>query len=131
MIQLKVLLPTEVLLDETVLKVTAEASDGSFTLLPRHIDFATTLVPGLFSYEREDGQEVFLAMAEGVLVKRGFRVNVSARNAVAGEDLDTLWQTVREQYARLDDQERKARSVIASLETALARQLAALGDESP
>lgn len=126
-IHLKVLLPTDVLVDERVRKVSAEAANGSFTMLPRHIDFVTTLVPGLFHFVTEEGNEVFLAMADGVLVKKGFDVNVSALNAVRGDDLRTLWQTVREEFEELDEQERRARSVIASLEMALARQIASLG----
>ncbi len=48
--RLKVLLPTEVLVDEEVVKVTAEAENGSFCLLPRHIDFVAALVPSLLSF---------------------------------------------------------------------------------
>jgi len=66
---LKVLLPTEVLIDEEVRKVTAEAENGFFCLLPRHIDFATALIPGLLSFEDSEGRETFVAVDEGVLVK--------------------------------------------------------------
>ena len=38
--RLKVLLPTPVLEDEEVAKVVAGAENGSFCLLPRHVDFA-------------------------------------------------------------------------------------------
>ncbi|NMC75543.1 MAG: F0F1 ATP synthase subunit epsilon, partial [Geobacteraceae bacterium] len=44
--KLTVLLPTGVLVDQEVTKVTAEAENGSFCLLPRHIDFLAALVPG-------------------------------------------------------------------------------------
>ena len=40
---LKVLLPTRVLVDEAVSKVVAEAENGSFGLLPRHVDFVAAL----------------------------------------------------------------------------------------
>lgn len=45
--QLKVLLPTEVLIDEAASKITAEAENGCFCLLPNHVDFVAGLVPGL------------------------------------------------------------------------------------
>ena len=48
--RLKVLLPTKILIDEEVTKVVAEAEDGSFCILPRHIDFVSALVPGIFSF---------------------------------------------------------------------------------
>ncbi|MBD3308113.1 F0F1 ATP synthase subunit epsilon, partial [candidate division KSB3 bacterium] len=68
--KLRVLLPTRVLLDEEVTKVTAEAENGMFGILPRHVDFVTILVPGIVSFEI-DGKEEFLAVDEGVLVKQG------------------------------------------------------------
>ncbi len=48
--RLRVLLPTQVLLDREVNKLTAEAEDGAFGMLPRHIDFVTMLVPGILTY---------------------------------------------------------------------------------
>jgi F-type H+-transporting ATPase subunit epsilon len=36
--RLKVLLPTMVLVDEAVSKVVAEAENGAFCLLPKHVD---------------------------------------------------------------------------------------------
>ena len=57
---LKVLLPERVLLEQEVAKVTAEAENGSFCLLPGHIDFTAALVPGILSFEDLDGQEGLL-----------------------------------------------------------------------
>jgi F-type H+-transporting ATPase subunit epsilon len=122
MMQLKVLLPTQVLLEEEVAKVTAEAENGSFCLLPRHIDFVAALVPGLLSFETEAGEETFLAIDEGMLVKCGREVLVSTRNAVRGRDLGQLQQVVEEQFSVLDERERKARSALARLEADLVRR---------
>ncbi len=44
--KLKVLLPTEIFINEEVEKVVAEADNGYFCLLPRHVDFVSALVPG-------------------------------------------------------------------------------------
>ena len=120
--RLKVLLPTEVLLDEEVRKVTAEARNGSFCLLPAHIDFVAALVPGLLSFEIGGGKEVFLAVDEGVLVKQGENVLVSTRNAVRGPDLGRLRRTVEEEFKVLDDRERMARSAIAKIEAGFVRR---------
>ena len=48
--QLKVVLPTKILINTTAIKVIAEAENGIFCLLPRHIDFVTTLIPSLLSF---------------------------------------------------------------------------------
>ncbi len=119
---LKILLPTEVLLEEEVAKVTAEAQNGSFTLLPAHIDFVAALVPGLLSFETKEEKEVFLAVDEGVLVKVGQDVSVSTRKAVRGPDLGRLRKTVEEQFKMLDDREKTTRSAMAKIEASFVRR---------
>jgi F-type H+-transporting ATPase subunit epsilon len=120
---LKVLLPTEILLDEAVRKITAEAANGSFCLLPKHIDFVAALVPGLLSFETEkDGEEVFLAVTEGVLVKSGQEVLVSVRNAARGGDLGEMRQIVKEKFMVLDDKEKTARTAMARIEAGFVRR---------
>lgn len=118
---LRLLLPTDILVDETVKKVSAEANNGAFTILPRHIDFATALIPGIFSYVDEQDKEVFFAMDEGVLIKRGNDVRVSVRRAMRGDNLEHLSQLLREQFEQINDRERKARRVLADLESTLVR----------
>ncbi len=119
---LKVLLPSEVLIDQRVTKVVAEAANGSFCLLPRHVDFVTALVPGLLSFLTPKGVEEFLAVDEGILTKCGSEVLVSTRNAVRGPDLGKLERTVEKRFRRLDDQEKTARSAFAKLEANFIRR---------
>ena len=119
---LKVLLPTEVLLDRPVSQVTAEAENGSFTLLPRHIDFVAALVPGLLAYKDADGREEFLALDEGILVKCGPEVLVSTRHAVIGPDLGVLRETIERRFRQLDERERVARAAMLKLEADLIRR---------
>lgn len=120
--RLKVLLPSEVLIDEEVTKVVAEAGNGSFCLLPRHVDFLAALVPGLLSFVSPQGAEEFMAVDEGILIKCGPEVVVSTRNAVRGPDLGTLEQTVEERFRRLNDLEKTARSAFAKIEASFIRR---------
>lgn len=120
--RLKILLPTEVLLEREVTKVTAEAVNGSFCLLPRHIDFVAALVPGLLIFEAPDAQEEFVAVDEGVLVKQGAQVWVSTRHAVHGPELGTLQQTIATRFERLNEREQRVRSALARLEADLVRR---------
>ncbi len=120
--QLRILLPTKVLVDEKASKVIAEAQDGSFCLLPAHIDFVAALVPGLLSFEDENGEEVYLAVDEGILVKEGQIVWVSARNAVKGKELGQLRQTIEDTFRVLDDREKTARSAMAKIEAGFVRR---------
>jgi F-type H+-transporting ATPase subunit epsilon len=121
--RLTVLLPTEILVDEEVAKVVAEAQNGSFCLLPRHIDFVAALVPGLLSFvNTADGAEEFLAVDEGLLVKCGPQVLVSTRQAVRGGELGLLRETVEKTFKVLTDQEKRARTALANLEANFIRR---------
>jgi F-type H+-transporting ATPase subunit epsilon len=121
--RLTVLLPTEILVNEEVAKVVAEAQNGSFCLLPRHIDFVAALVPGLLSFVKTaDGAEEFLAVDEGLLVKCGPQVLVSTPQAVRGGKLGLLQETVEKTFKVLTDQEKRARTALANLEANLIRR---------
>jgi F-type H+-transporting ATPase subunit epsilon len=120
--KLKVLLPTEVLIEEDVTKVIAEAHNGFFCLLPRHVDFVAAIVPGILSFETMRGREEFLAVDEGILIKCGQEVFVSTRNAVQGPDLGQLKRTVIEKFETLDEREKTARSAMAKIEAGFVRR---------
>jgi F-type H+-transporting ATPase subunit epsilon len=127
MMHLKLILPTEILVNQTVTKVTAEGGNGSFCLLPQHIDWISNLLPGILSFELETGEEMFLAIDEGILIKQGEQVLVSVRNAVRGNNLETLQQAVQQQFRHLDEREQRARSMLARLETSFVREFMELG----
>lgn len=124
--RLKVFLPTEILLDIPVNKVIAEAENGSFCLEPRHIDFVSALAPGLLSYITPEGNELFVGIDEGILVKCGREVRVSTREAVLGDEPQTLHAAILERISDLDEHERNARSVLARLEAGVAKQFLGL-----
>ena len=125
--KLKVLTPTKVLIDRPVTKVIAEAENGHFCLLPHHIDFVAALVPGILSLTTETETEIFVAIDEGILVKCGTEVLVSTRNAVEGKNLETLIQTVVEQFQMLDEKEKLTRSALAKFEVSMMRHFRELG----
>ncbi len=126
--KLKILLPTQVLLEQTVIKVTAEAVNGFFTLLPRHIDFVTSLVPSILYFYTESGEERYVAVDGGVLVKRGDEVFLSAARAVQGSDIEQLTELVERELKVLGESEKKARSVMARLESDTLRRFMQLGE---
>lgn len=127
--RLKLLIPTRVVVDEEVAKVVADGEHGSFCLLPEHVDFLAALVPGLLAFEDQAGQERFVAVDEGVLVKRGDEVLVSTHQAIRGADLERLRGTVRDEFAALDDHEQAARAATAKLEASLLRGYLDLTEE--
>lgn len=120
--RLKLLTPTETVMDEVVVKINAEGPNGLFCLLPRHRDWVATLVPGILGLTTPDGGEAFVAVDQGVLVKCGHEVLVSVRRAVRDGDLAGLRQVVETRFRRYDDQEKAARSAVARLEAGVIRR---------
>ena len=119
---LKVILPTQILLDVPVTRVVAEALNGWFGLLPRHIDTSAALTAGILVYEQPDGSEAFVGLDGGILVKRGPAVQVSTRRASCSADLSSLRQVVRDHYERIEERERLTRSALARLESGVVRR---------
>lgn len=112
---LKIFFPAALFLEEKVVKIKAEGYEGAFSLKPKHIDYATALVPGIFSYSSLSGRENYLAIDEGILVKQGQSVYIITRRAFSGE-LGRLGREVEKMLTELNEQEKRNRSAVARLE---------------
>lgn len=125
--RLEILLPYRVFADwPDVTRIVVESMAGSIGILPRRLDFAAALRPGVLAYQRVGAEEEFIALDEGVLVKTGNEVRMSVREAVGGVDLGGLRDAVRSRYIDLDETERTARSAIARLESDFVRRFTEL-----
>ena len=124
--RLKIFLPSEHFLDMEVTKIVGESTQVGFGLLPRHIDFITSLVPGLLAYETDHGEETFLALNGGILVKQGDQVSIATRAAIHGE-LGALKKAVEDFITDLDEKERKTRTAVARLEADFIRRFVEFG----
>jgi F-type H+-transporting ATPase subunit epsilon len=125
-VKLLILQPSEIFLDTPVSKVVGEGPAGSFAILPRHIDMATALVPGIMTYESDRGKENFLALDSGILVKQGEQVRVATRMAIRGE-LGFLRKEVENMINEVDDREKMTRSAVARLEASFVRRFMEFG----
>ena len=121
MIDLKILLPGKTFLKKEVKKITAEAENGWFCLLPKHVDFTTSLTPGILLLTTAEEKDVFLAIDEGILVKYGNKVVISTRNAIEGEDLGELKNRVEEIFIKTDEKEKNAQTALSKLEADFVR----------
>jgi len=127
--RLKVLLPARILVDEHVERIVAEAENGAFGLLPRHIDFLASLKPGVLTFLTSGGVEGFIGHDLGILVKRGAEVLVSTQKAVAGTDLAALRATIESEFKALSERERTARAALARLEAGVVRRFMELEEQ--
>lgn len=128
--RLRVLVPNEVLVDTEATKIVAEAENGSFCLLPRHVDFVAALVPGVLGYVPVGEDEQFLAVDAGILVKCGPAVLVSTRNAVRGAPLADLRQAIDRAFRRVDEREQAARAAMAKVEADILRTFIRMGESA-
>ena len=124
-------LPTQTLFAGRATKLFAVAQNGSFGILPNHIDFVTALVPSVLTLQTPEGEELVFGIDEGLLVKKGHTVDVAVRRGVIGDDLDSLRETVRETFVDMDESERIARSALSRLEANMVRSFADLRSHKP
>jgi F-type H+-transporting ATPase subunit epsilon len=94
--RLRIVTPLSVVIDEDgVLALRAEDATGSFGILPRHVDFLTSLAISVVSWESGNGIRHYCAVRRGVLsVGGGHDIAVATREAVPGDNLVTLDKTV-------------------------------------
>lgn len=117
--RLTVRLPAEILLREEVSRIKAEAENGWFGMLPRHIDFVTALVPSVLTFQPIGKPEEYLAIDQGILVKCGPDVSVSTRAAVRGTSLEQLERDVESQFLTQEEREKKNLAYETKLEADL------------
>ncbi len=126
--RLLVTTPTAVIVDEAkVRSVRAEDESGGFGILPGHTDLLTVLTISVVSWQREDGGQRFCAVRRGVLtVSRGTQVAIATRQALLGDDLDTLETVVLDEFRSAADAEQRARTEALKLEMRAIRQIVRL-----
>lgn len=118
--RLLVTTPTTVVLDASgIVHVRGEDETGAFGILDRHADFVTVLVASVLTWRDAAGHQGHVAVRGGVLnVTGGDVVKVASRDAVAGDDLETLERNVLSAYREQEERERQARMAEQRLQAA-------------
>jgi F-type H+-transporting ATPase subunit epsilon len=99
-IRLRIVTPSRLVLDEEVDEVTAPGELGEFGVLPNHIAFLSTLVPGELSY-KQGATKVTLAITGGYAEVLDNVMTVLASSAEFPEEIDV----VRSQQAKAQAEE--------------------------
>ena len=94
--KLRITTPLEVVVDEDgVQALRAEDSSGGFGILAGHADFLTSLAISVVRWKTKDETRRYCAVRRGVLsVDGGQDISIATRDAVLGDDLATLAETV-------------------------------------
>ncbi|MFT6091518.1 ATPase [Sulfitobacter sp.] len=119
-------LPTQTLFEGQAVQMTGMAPNGSFGILPNHMDFVTAIVPSVMTLRLADGSEEIFGLDEGLLVKKGHQITVCTLRGVRGDDLGTLQDMVEASFIQMDEDERQARAALSRLEADMVRRFAEL-----
>lgn len=124
-LRLLVTTPHAVVLDlPGVVAVRGEDGSGSFGILPGHCDFLTALTISVLSFRTEDGQTRYIAVRGGVLTVRGGReLEIATRDAVVGDHLEGLRDSVLKRMEQDADAEALARTQSMRMQVAVMRTI--------
>lgn len=117
--------PTAVAVDEShVVSLRAEDESGSFGILDGHADFLTALTVSVISWRCADDGQRLCAVRRGVLsVTNGDEVAIATAEAVLGDDLEHLEQTILAKFHAALEAERNARTESLRLQMKAIRQI--------
>ncbi|WP_298351765.1 F0F1 ATP synthase subunit epsilon [Rhodoblastus sp.] len=123
--KLRIVTPLSVVVDEDrVVALRAEDASGGFGILRGHADFLTSLTVSVLSWRRADSTRRYCAVRRGVLsVTGGVDIAVATREAVAGDDLESLDRTVLARFREQADSERVERVSSTRLQLLAIRQI--------
>ncbi len=119
--KLRVFTPVETFLETEISKIDFEALDGFFTLLPKHVDFASAMPPNILHFTTSNGQTKYMACNRGIVVKKGDEVSLSVHKAVLSDSLQTLSRTIEVEFKQDDEERKEVNTVMARLEAGLSR----------
>jgi len=99
-VRLRIVSPLVVVVhNDNVLSIRAEDASGSFGIMPGHADFLTVLAISVVSWTDVDERRHHCAVRRGVLTVNGGReVTIATREAIPGDDLTTLHDTVLKKF---------------------------------
>lgn len=120
---LDVFMPSQIHRVPDVVLIDVESQIGHLTLLPRHIDCAAELVNGLVRVRHEDGEERYLGIDGGTLVKISDRVTISTPRAIVDRELGAIHEALAERRQQRERSEQENRRALVRLEFQLARSL--------
>ncbi len=121
--KLRVLTPTEVILEEEVTHVTAEDVTGSLGIRPGHAALVTPLAVGIVIARAAAGGERYVAVNGGVMIVTGEEVEIVSRHAVASSDLAHLEGTVLEAFDKEEHDDRTNKVAFEKMRLNLMRRV--------
>jgi len=122
-LRLEIITPVATVFSEDVEMVTLPGVEGEMGILPQHVPLMTQMVPGEMVV-RQNGQDRFLAVGEGLVEITGDHVAILTDLAIAAENIDEAMAEEARQRAQARLKEKLSAEEVANVNAALARSLA-------
>jgi len=123
--KLRIITPLAIVVEEDgILGLSAEDDSGGFGILPGHADFLTSLAISVVGWNSAGGAQHYAAVRRGVLsVMGGREIAIATREAVLGDDLATLDETVLARFQADIETERAEHADSTRLQLNAIRQI--------
>lgn len=118
----EIIIPNKTIVQKKIDSLTAPGTEGNFQILPRHIDFVSSLKAGILTL-LVDGSEEYYAINYGILVKKNDRVFVVCQQVIRGESLEKLNQAVEEKLSVLSEKEKVTNEILSRMEIATLKRI--------
>ena len=121
-LNLKIITPQKILVDEQVDAVFSKSIDGEFGILPDHIPYMTDLDIGVTEYKIDNKKE-FVSTIGGVIQVKENIVAILSDNAEFGEEIDVPRARAAKERAEARLRAGKADTDVDRVQAALARAI--------
>lgn len=124
-LRLEIVTPDGTVFSEDVVMVTLPCIEGQLGIYPLHVPLITQVVPGeIIAHKR--GQDMYLAVGEGLVDVASDRVAIVTDMAVAADHIDEAKAEEARQRAEARLREKISDEEVASVNASLVRSLAQL-----
>ncbi len=124
MLKFKIVTPEKTVFEEQVEQATLTTSSGQITILPNHVNYIASLIPGE-AMIKKDGKEIYLSISGGFIEFNSNTLTVLADTAERADEIDL----VRAEEARKKAEELKNKTISMN-EEEYARVAVAIQKES-
>jgi len=118
----RIITPQAVEIVENISFFRAEDRSGSFGILPRHIEFLTTLEPSIAIAVIED-KEYYYAFNGGVLSFKNNMLTITAKEFVQSDKVSKLLEMIKQSFKEQEEKERLFSDNIENLQKAFIKKL--------
>ena len=118
----EIIIPNKTIVQKEIDSLTAPGTEGNFQILPRHIDFVSSLKAGILTLLVGESEEYY-AINYGILVKKGQKVYVVCQQVIRGESLEKLNQAVQEKFSVQSEREKVTNEILSRMEIATLKRI--------